>query len=72
MRFIIYGVGAIGGTLAAGLTLVGREVTGIARGKMLDAIRQNGLLFRTPEGEHRVTFPCHAGPDEIEYERCVW
>jgi 2-dehydropantoate 2-reductase len=67
MRFIIYGVGAIGGTLAAALSLAGREVVGIARGKMLDAIRKNGLLFRTPDAEHRVSFPCHPGPDEIEF-----
>ena len=44
MRFIIYGVGAIGGTIAAALTLAGREVAGIARGKMLDAIQANGLV----------------------------
>jgi 2-dehydropantoate 2-reductase len=67
MRFIVYGVGAIGGTIAAALTLAGREVIGIARGRMLDAIRKDGLLFRTPEGEHRVSFPCHAGPDEIAF-----
>ena len=68
MRFIIYGVGAIGGTIAAALTLAGREVAGIARGKMLDAIQANGLLFRTPGGEHRVQFPCHAGPGEIAFQ----
>lgn len=67
MRFIVYGVGAIGGTIAACLALAGREVVGIARGKMLDAIGKNGLLFRTPEAEHRVSFPCHAGPDEIAF-----
>src|SRR5690606_7217747 len=67
MRFIVYGVGAIGGTIAAALALAGHEVVGIARGRMLDAIRANGLLFRTPEGEHRVSFPCHAAPDEITF-----
>jgi 2-dehydropantoate 2-reductase len=67
MRFIIYGVGAIGGTIAASLTLAGREVVGIARGKMLDAIRKDGLLFRAPQGEHRVSFPCYAGPEDIAF-----
>ncbi len=67
MRFIIYGVGAIGGTIAAALALAGHEVVGIARGKMLDAIKANGLLFRSPEGEQRVSFPCHAAPDEIAF-----
>ncbi len=32
MRFIIYGVGAIGGVLAVTLTLSGHDVIGIARG----------------------------------------
>ena len=67
MRFIVYGVGAIGGTIAASLALAGREVVGIARGKMLEAIQANGLLFRSPEGEHRVSFPCFAGPGEITF-----
>ncbi|RYE81827.1 MAG: ketopantoate reductase family protein, partial [Hyphomicrobiales bacterium] len=67
MRFIVYGVGAIGGTIAASLALAGRDVLGIARGRMLDAIRANGLLFRTPDGEQRVRFPCHGGPDEIDF-----
>jgi 2-dehydropantoate 2-reductase len=67
MRFIIYGVGAIGGTIAASLALAGQDVVGIARGKMLDAIQASGLLFRTPGGEHRVKFPCHAGPDAIDF-----
>jgi 2-dehydropantoate 2-reductase len=67
MRFIIYGVGAIGGTIAASLALAGRDVVGIARGGMLDAIRANGLLFRTPDGENRVSFPCHADPGEIAF-----
>lgn len=65
MRFIIYGVGAIGGTMAAALTLAGRDVIGIARGKMLDALQANGLLFRSPGGEQRVTFPCVAAPGDI-------
>ena len=67
MRFIVYGVGAIGGTIAASLALAGHDVIGIARGKMLAAINANGLLFRSPEGEHRVSFPCFAGPDGIDF-----
>jgi 2-dehydropantoate 2-reductase len=67
MRFIIYGVGAIGGTVAASLVLSGHEVVGIARGKMLDAIRADGLLLRTPGGANRARFACHAAPDEITF-----
>jgi 2-dehydropantoate 2-reductase len=65
MRFIIYGVGAIGGTIAASLVLAGYEVVGIARGRMLEAIRANGLRFRTPLVDERVHFECVASPAEI-------
>jgi 2-dehydropantoate 2-reductase len=62
MRIIVYGVGAIGGTVAAALALSGQEVVGIARGAQLEAIRRNGLLLRTPETNARAQFPCVADP----------
>ena len=68
MKFVIYGVGAIGGALAAKLTLSGAAVVGIARGPQLEAIRKNGLLLRTPEDEHRVRFPAVADPAEIDFD----
>ena len=67
MRFIVYGVGAIGGTVAAALARAGQEVVGIARGPMLDAIRERGLLLRTPGGAATARFPCHADPAEIDF-----
>jgi 2-dehydropantoate 2-reductase len=67
MRIIVYGVGAIGGTVAAALALSGREVVGIARGAQLDAIRDSGLLLRTPQTAARATFPCVADPAGIEF-----
>jgi 2-dehydropantoate 2-reductase len=66
MRIIVYGVGAIGGTVAAALALAGQEVVGIARGAQLDAIRAGGLLLRTPDKTARARFPCHADPTEID------
>ena len=65
MRVIVYGVGAIGGTVAASLALSGQEVVGIARGAQLAAIRGEGLLLRTPEGSARARFPCFADPAEV-------
>ena len=65
MRFIVYGVGAIGGTIAARLSLSGHEVAGIARGKQLDTIRADGLLLRTPERDERANFPCAGSPAEL-------
>ena len=65
MRFIVYGVGAIGGTLAAKLALSGAEVAGIARGTQLEALNKNGLLLRTPDGEHRAKFPVTEHPRDL-------
>ena len=68
MRFIIYGIGAIGGTFAAALAAAGHDVLGIARGRMLEAIRANGgLTFRTPAGSRLVDFPVAGAPAEIEF-----
>ena len=66
-RQIVYGVGAIGGTIAAGLALAGKDVVGIARGAHLAAIRASGLLFRTPDGAERVSFACHGEPSKIAF-----
>ena len=67
MRTIIYGVGAIGGAVAAALVDNGREVTGIARGAQLDAIQANGLRMRSPVFDKRVSFDCVSDPAEIAF-----
>ena len=57
MKICIYGAGAIGGLLAAKLAHKGEtEVTVIARGAHLDAIRKNGLILES-EGERIVSQP---------------
>lgn len=66
MRFIIYGIGAVGGTLAVKLTLAGHEVVGIARGAQLEAIRDDGLTVKTPNGDEHAKFDCVAHPAEID------
>ena len=57
MRFIIHGVGAIGGTFAAALARAGHEVVGIARGRMLEALRRRieDLDVPSPNGMLRMT-----------------
>jgi 2-dehydropantoate 2-reductase len=67
MKFVIYGVGAVGGVLAAKLALSGAEVVGIARGPQLEAIRKTGLLLRTPEGEATVRFGAAGDPEEVPF-----
>jgi len=67
MRIIVYGVGAIGGTVAAALSHSGHEVIGIARGSHLEAIQANGLLLRTPETSLRAQLRCVSDPSEIQF-----
>jgi 2-dehydropantoate 2-reductase len=67
MRIIVYGIGAIGGAIAAQLSFSGDEVIGIARGRQLDAIRASGLTLSTPQGTRTARFPVHADPAEISF-----
>ncbi|MEZ5666151.1 MAG: 2-dehydropantoate 2-reductase [Alphaproteobacteria bacterium] len=69
MRICIYGAGAIGGFLGAKLAQSGADVTLIARGPHLAAMRANGLRL-IGEGEEFVTRPAatdsptDAGPQD--------
>lgn len=55
MRYVIVGLGGIGGTLAGRLHASGSDVVGVARaGAHLDALQQHGLLLRRPGGDQRV------------------
>jgi len=67
MRFVFYGLGAIGGGLAAILARSGRDVIGIARGAQLEAVKAGGLRVRAPEIDEIVKFPCVGAPSEIDF-----
>ena len=67
MRFIVYGVGAVGGVVATALARSGQEVLGIARGAQLEAIRAKGLRLKTPEVDETHRFDCAASPAEITF-----
>ena len=51
MRICVYGPGAIGGHLAARLAKGGAEVSVVARGATLAAIRDKGLTVRVADGD---------------------
>src|SRR4051794_7862247 len=51
MTFAILGSGAVGGYYGARLAHVGNDVTFIARGAHLAAIRERGLQVRSPLGD---------------------
>ena len=64
MRVCVYGAGAIGGYLGAELARAGIDVTLIARGRHLAAMRKDGLRLLTG-GEERVCQPrCTDDPAE--------
>ena len=64
MRYVIYGAGAVGGAIGGMLHHAGREVTLIARGAHLAAIRAHRLRLRTPSDDLRVDIPACATPVE--------
>jgi len=56
MKICIFGAGAVGGMIGGELARVGHDITLIARGPHLAAIRANGLTV-IMNGEHRHTTP---------------
>lgn len=69
MKVCVYGAGAIGGLLGARLARLGKDVTLIARGEHLAAMRAKGLTVKGPDGTFTVTprvtdDPAEAGPQD--------
>jgi 2-dehydropantoate 2-reductase len=67
MRFVIFGAGAIGGSVGARLHQSGHEVTLIARGAHLEAIRRDGLTFVTPAERMVLPLPAVGAPGAVEW-----
>lgn len=65
MRIAIIGAGAIGGWLGARLAGSGQTVSVLARGKTLDAIRQNGLRLTAGGETNAVRLPASDTPSEL-------
>lgn len=62
MRIAILGSGAVGGYYGARLVRAGHDVTFIARGAHLAAMRERGLSIKSP-ALHDFTIPVHAEED---------
>ena len=58
MRIAVMGAGGAGGYFGGLLARAGNEVTMIARGAHLEALRSHGLQVKSPQGETRfmITF----------------
>jgi len=65
VRICVFGAGAIGGHLAARLAKAGAEVSVVARGAHLQAIRERGLLLRARDGEVLCHPRASADPSEL-------
>lgn len=62
MRFAVFGAGGVGGYFGGRLAQAGEDVTFIARGAHLEAIRKDGLTVESVAGDFRVS-PAKATED---------
>jgi 2-dehydropantoate 2-reductase len=66
MKLCVFGAGAIGGYLATHLAQVdGVEVSVVARGEHLAAIRRNGLAVESPRGTLRARVQATDNPPPL-------
>ena len=65
MRIAVMGAGGVGGCLGALLARDGNDVTLIARGAHLDAIRSNGLRLLQDDAGFTVNVPATSDPREV-------
>lgn len=64
-RIVIVGVGGIGGVVASGLALAGRDITGVTGNPTIaEAIERDGLSARIGGEERRVRLPAFASLPE--------
>src|SRR5438046_1398396 len=65
MRICVFGAGAVGGYLAGFLAQGGAEVSVVARGAHLAAIRANGLRVETPDSAITVKLSASDNPADL-------
>jgi 2-dehydropantoate 2-reductase len=63
MKIAVLGAGGVGGYFGARLATAGHDVTFVARGKHLDAMRRNGLRVVSPLGD--TTVQSHKAVDDV-------
>ena len=77
MKIAILGSGGVGGYFGGRLAAAGSDVTFIARGAHLDAIRRNGLRLISPRGDAHIARPkvvetiAEAGPVDLVLQNGV-
>ena len=71
MRICIFGAGAIGGTIGARLALAGHEVSLVARGAHLAALRADGLTLLHGQDRHVVRLAASDNPADLGAQDAV-
>lgn len=65
MRIAIYGLGAVGGTMAAKLAAAGHDVSAVARGATLEAIKRDGIVLESAKGTIRQKIRASDRPGDL-------
>ena len=65
MKICVYGAGAIGGLMAAWLARSGHEVSVVARGAQLDAIRRSGLRVQSKDRTESFNIKAESDPAKL-------
>src|SRR6185436_3647037 len=65
MKLCIYGAGAVGGLTAAWLARSGHDVSVVARGAQLEAIRRSGLRVRSNDGADSFRIKADSDPRQL-------
>jgi len=72
MRVCVVGAGAIGGVLGARLAAAGHEVSLVARGAHLEALRANGIALKDGEGTRALRVAASDDPSGLGAQDAVF
>jgi len=72
MKICIYGAGAVGGLVAGKLAQGGHDVSVVARGAQLTAIREKGLRILADKKEVRIRIKAESDPSLLGPQDCVF
>jgi 2-dehydropantoate 2-reductase len=67
MRFVVYGAGAIGGTIGGRLHQHGHDVVLIARGRHAEVIRTDGITIESPDDTVVLDVPVVTDPADVSF-----
>jgi 2-dehydropantoate 2-reductase len=68
MKICIFGAGAIGGFMGVKLAQVGADVSLVARGHHLEAMKKNGLRLIEKDSEATVSVTASENPDDLGFQ----